>query len=91
MVPSKYISNSWATLEMLLINWKVILYQTDKKEYVSNARDVQVKTFTRYNARLYLPVVTLSTQDNAELFEQLKSGFTGTDWNKYQPKQLMQV
>ena len=33
------------------------------------------------------PVVTLSTQDNAKLLEQLKSGFKRTiNWNKYEPK-----
>ena len=34
--------------------------------------------------KLYVPVVTLSTQDNAKLFQQLKSGFKRTiNWNKY--------
>ena len=32
----------------------------------------------------YVPVVTSSTQGNAKLLEQLKSGFTRTvNWNKY--------
>ena len=35
--------------------------------------------------KLYVPVVTLSTQDNAKLLQQLKSGFKRTiNWNKYQ-------
>ena len=34
---------------------------------------------------LYVPVVTLSTQENAKLLEQQKSGFKRTiNWNKYQ-------
>ena len=34
---------------------------------------------------LYVPVVTLSTQDNAKLLQQLKSGFKRTiNWNKYE-------
>ena len=38
-------------------------------------------------ARLYLLVVTLSTQDNEKLLEQLKSGFKRTiNGNKYQSK-----
>ena len=38
-------------------------------------------------ARLYLLVVTLSTQDNEKLLEQLKSGFKRTiNCNKYQSK-----
>ena len=35
--------------------------------------------------KLYVPIVTLSTQDNAKLLQQLKSGFKKTiNWNKYQ-------
>ena len=35
----------------------------------------------------YVPVVTLSTQDNVKLLDQLKSGFKRKiKWNKYQPK-----
>ena len=34
-----------------------------------------------------MSVVTLLTQDNAKLLQQLKSGFKRTiNWNKYQPK-----
>ena len=36
---------------------------------------------------LYVPVVTLLTQDNAKLLPQLKSGFKRTiSWNKYLSK-----
>ena len=35
------------------------------------------------NTNLYVPVVTLSTQDNEKLFEQLQSGFKRViNWNK---------
>ena len=35
--------------------------------------------------KLYVPVVTLSTQDNVKLLQQLKSGFkTRISWNKYE-------
>ena len=47
----------------------------------------QVTTFSITDTKLYVPVVTLSTQDNAKLLEQLKSGFKRTiNWNKYQTK-----
>ena len=37
------------------------------------------------DAKPYVPVVTLSTQDNAKLLQQLKSGFKRTiNWNRYQ-------
>ena len=47
----------------------------------------QVPTFTITETNLYVPVVTLSTQDNAKLLPQLKSGFKRTiSWNKYLSK-----
>ena len=47
----------------------------------------QVLTFTIAKANLYVFVVTLSTQDNAKLLPQLKSGFKRTiTWNKYLSK-----
>ena len=47
----------------------------------------QVPTSTITETNLYVPVVTLSTQGNAKLLPQLKSGFKRTiSWNKYPPK-----
>ena len=44
----------------------------------------QVFTFAITETNLYVPVVTLSTQDNAKLLPQLKSGFKRSiSWNKY--------
>ena len=44
-------------------------------------------TFAMINAKLYVPVVTPWTQDNAKLLQQLKSGSKRTiNWNKYQSK-----
>ena len=41
--------------------------------------------FTITDTKLFVPFVTLSTQDNAKLLHQLKSGFRRTiNWNKYQ-------
>ena len=41
-------------------------------------------TFAITDTKLYVPVVTLSTQDNAKLLHQLKSGFKRTtNWNKF--------
>ena len=48
---------------------------------------LQIPTFTITETNLYVPVVTLSTQDNAKLLPQLKSGFKRTiSWNKYLAK-----
>ena len=39
------------------------------------------------NAKVYVPVVTLLTQDNAKILQQLKSAFQRRiSWNKYQSK-----
>ena len=44
----------------------------------------QIPVFTTTDIKLYVLVVTLSTQDNAELLQQLKSGFKRRiTWNKY--------
>ena len=44
-------------------------------------------TFAIRDTKLYVPVVTLSAQDNTKLLQQLKSGFRRTiSWNKYQLK-----
>ena len=41
--------------------------------------------FTITDTKRFAPAVTLSTQDNAILLQQLKSGFRKTiSWNKYQ-------
>ena len=41
-------------------------------------------TFKITDAKLYIHVVTLSTQDNSKLLQQLKSGFKRViSWNKY--------
>ena len=44
-------------------------------------------TFSITDTKLYVPIKTLSTQDNAKPLEQLKYGFKRTiNWNKYQTK-----
>ena len=48
--------------------------------------------FVKTNTKLYVPVVPLSTQDNAKLFQQLRFGFKRTiNWNKYQSKTSTEV
>ena len=47
----------------------------------------QFPTFTITETKLYVPVVTLSTQGNAKLLPQLKSGVKRLiSWNKYLAK-----
>ena len=49
------------------------------------ANSASAERFAITDTKRYVPVVTLSTQDNAKLLQQLKSGFKRTiNWNKYQ-------
>ena len=89
MVPLKYLSNFWKTLEMPLINCEVNLILTWSSNRVLIATDVQNQntTFEITDTKLYVPVVTLSTQENTKFLQQLKSGFKRViNWNKYLSK-----
>ena len=84
IVPLKYLSNFWRTLEMLLINCEVNLEFTWSKDCVITNSTGEGK-FQVSETKLYVPIVTLSTQDHAKLLQQLKSRFKRTiNWNKYQ-------
>ena len=69
MVPLKYLRNFWRTLEMPLINCEVNLILTWSENCVIIYTDVanQVPTLTITKTNLYVPVVTLSTQDKVKL------------------------
>ena len=89
IVPVKYLSNFWRTLEKLLINCEVNLILTWSENCVIVYTNVsnQNTTFTIDKITLFVPVVTLSTQNNATLLQQLKSGFTRMiNLNKYLSK-----
>ena len=89
MVPLKYLSNFWRTLEMLLINCEINLILTWSINCVIASTNVanQNATFEITDTKLYVPVVTLSTQDNSKLLQQLNSGFKRViNWNKYLSK-----
>ena len=64
MIPLKYLSNFWITLEMSLINCEVNLILTWPSTCVLIATDIanQNATFAITDTKLYVPVVTLSTQ-----------------------------
>ena len=52
----------------------------------------QVATFSITDTKLYVPVVTLSSENIAKLLEQLKSGFKKTiNWNNYQQKYQINI
>ena len=66
IVPLKYLSNFWRTLEMPLINCEVNLILTWSPTCVISSATGETK-FKITETKLYVPVVTLSTQDNEKL------------------------
>ena len=74
IVPLKYLSNFWKTLEMGLINCEVNLILIWSKDCVFTNSTGEGK-FAITETKLYVSVVTLSTKDNEKLLQQLKSGF----------------
>ena len=75
----QFLENFWNT-----INCKVNIILTWSSACVTtNSTGAGQSAVT--DTKIYVPVVTLSTQDNAKLLQQLKSGFKRTiNWNKYQ-------
>ena len=65
MIPLKYLSNFWRTLEMPLINCEVNLILTWSSTCVLVATNIdgQNATFAITDTKLYVPVVTLSTHE----------------------------
>ena len=89
MVPLKYLSNFWRTLEMPLINCEVnlILTWSSNCVLIATAIQNQAATFEITDTKLYVPVVTLSTQESTKFLQQLKSRFKRViNWNKYLSK-----
>ena len=87
--------NFWRFLEIPLIHCKVELSLTCIEncilpggENINNAGAVAnvgtAATFKITDAKLYVPVVTLSTEDSAKLSKLLSEGFKrSVYWNKY--------
>ena len=89
MVPLSYLSVFWRSLELSLINGEINLILTWPANCVIVSSNVanQNTTFAITDTKLYVPVVTLSTQNSANLLQKLKSGFkTVINWNKYLSK-----
>ena len=102
IVPLKYLSNFWRTLDIPLINCEVSLtLSLSENCVITSLEKILVTaaqgdnpavyddsptgaTFTITDTKLYVPVVTLSAENDNKLLEQLKTGFKRTiKWNKY--------
>ena len=89
-VPLKYLSNFWRTSDMPLINCEVSLILTwsrkcgitsmEKRVIATRQRNTSSTdaTFQITDTKLYVPVVTLSTENDKRLLEQLRTGFKRT-------------
>ena len=89
IVPLKYLSKFLRTLEIPSINCEIKLNLTWSGNcvIVSSNDANQIATFAITDTKLYVPVVTLSTKDNAKLLEQVESSFKRVvNWNKYLSK-----
>ena len=91
VVPLKYVSSFFRSLEMPLVNCEIDLELTWHKDCMissANAAAGQAVSFMITNTKLYVLVVTLSTKDNNNnLTKQLNDRFKRTIfWNQYVSK-----
>ena len=90
-VPLKYLSNSWRSLEIPLINCKLELSLTSNENCILTSLAGN-STFTITDAKFYVPVVTLSIEDNAKLTKLLNEGFKKSVYlNKYKVFQIKHI
>ena len=104
VIPLKYLSNFWRSLNIPLTNCEVELILTWSKNCVladmttRNAQDGNPAIvapsgakFKITDTKLYVPVVILSKENDTKLLEQSKSGFKRTiKWNKYRSQKTIQ-
>ena len=70
VVPLKYVSNFFRSLEMPLVNCKIDLELTWHKDCMISTVDAAVNNVVSFmitDTKLHVPVVTLSTKDNTNL------------------------
>ena len=96
VIALKHLSNFRRTLNIPLINCEIELIFTWSKNCVladmtaANNPPTGLE-FKIKDTKLYLPGVTLSTENDKKLLEQLKSGFKRTiKWNKYRSQMIIQ-
>ena len=88
LVPLKYLSNFFRSLEMPLINCKIKLNLTSRKEYVLSTSAGEA-VFIINDTKLYVPVVTLSKEDDKDFIDQQNKGFQRSIyWDEYKTKEI---
>ena len=94
MMPLKYLSNLWRTLEMPLIKCEIDIFLTWSEVciIVTGTADNQERKYAIADIRSYVPVVTLSAPGNVKLLQQLKTDFKRTiSWNIYQSEPTLKT
>ena len=98
-IPLKYLGNFWKNLDIPLINCETSFTLSWYEKCVLTSKATRKADITTATARinnptnavfkitkckLYVPVVTLSAEEDHKLLDQLKPGFKRTiKWNKY--------
>ena len=95
-IPLKYLGNFWRALDIPLISCEVSLELKWNKNCIITSQQIGVNldggntaaptnaTLAINDCKLYIPVVTLSKDDEIKLLTNLKSEFTREiEWNKY--------
>ena len=101
-MPLKYLSNCFRTLNIPLINSEINLILTWSENCVLTSKETRDAdpainnptngTFKITDTKLYVPVVTLSTENDKTPLEQLRTGFKRTiKWNKYKSEMTIQT
>ena len=86
VVPLKYLSNFFKSLEMSLINCKIKLNMEKKCVLSTDAGDA---VLIINDTKIYIPVVTLSKEDDKDFIEQQNKGFQRSIyWNECKTKEL---
>ena len=107
VVPLKHLSNFWRSLNISLFNCEVELILTRFKNCVPIYKLIREVDYDDPNVyqidnpenaifeitgtKFYVPVVTLSKENDIKPLEHLKSGFKRTiKWNKYRSQMTIQ-
>ena len=84
VVPLKYLSNSWRSLETPLIHCRIYLESNWIEDCILSSAGDSTK-FKTTDAKLHVLVVTLPTKDKVNLTKKLSGGSKrSVYWNNYQ-------
>ena len=81
-------------MERMLAITKLAITSMERRVITNTRRDTSPTnaTFQITDTKLYVPVVTLSTENDKRLLEQLRTGFKRTiKWNKYRSEMTNQT